>query len=734
MRLIRILITLLLALAAVLPAAGQGAPRKRVGLVLGGGGAKGAAEVGVLKVLEEAGIPIDYIAGTSIGSIVGGLYAIGYTAADLDSLFRTQDWSFLLSDQVKREATPFQSREESELYLIQVPLTDLKNVALPSGYQNGQNLVNLFSRLTVGYHEPRDFSTLPVPFRCVAVDLVTGKERVLSSGSLPEAMRASMSIPGVFTPVDSADAMFVDGGALNNFPVDVVRDMGADVVIGVDLSSGLLDREDLNSVGGVVRQLINIMGREKYERNKTLTDVYINPKLKGYYSMSFQPEAIDSMLALGEAAARDKWDELMALRRYVYGPAEADSVAPARPVRDRSGRYFVRHVRFEGISPDGTERLRRRLGLADSTYVTADEIERCVTALRGLDIFSKVEYRLTNSAPYDLVFLLEADGNWQLNVGARFDTRDIASILVNVTSGKRLTSSNHLSLTGRISKNAYLQADYSYGSLLGSKLGASYQLKYNDFDLYSNKKRVESMTFLSHRLSLFYTATLFNFSARAGARVDYFDYHHSLYDVNYTPLRRSSDFFLNYFVDFTLDTYDSKYFPTKGARTYISGTVHTDNGVSYDGNEPFVDAAFHFSTVCRLSDRLCLQPALKGRFVFGDNIPSIYQNYVGGNFDACYMAQQVAWESVQHVHIVDHDFMAAKLALRYRLKERIYLAALAEYGKESHHLKSIFAGNDLWGVALQAAYDFMLGPVALQVNYSNLYKNVGVYASAGFWF
>ena len=420
----------------------------------------------------------------------------------------------------------------------------------------------------------------------------------------------------------------------------------------------------------------------------------------------------------------------------------------ASPLAKGSSTYnFLKFMPMVNIRPEGGVTVLNRDaniringrgigGMAEQMIkgIPADEIERCVTALRGLDIFSKVEYRLTNSAPYDLVFLLEADGNWQLNVGARFDTRDIASILVNVTSGKRLTSSNHLSLTGRISKNAYLQADYSYGSLLGSKLGASYQLKYNDFDLYSNKKRVESMTFLSHRLSLFYTATLFNFSARAGARVDYFDYHHSLYDVNYTPLRRSSDFFLNYFVDFTLDTYDSKYFPTKGARTYISGTVHTDNGVSYDGNEPFVDAAFHFSTVCRLSDRFCLQPALKGRFVFGDNIPSIYQNYVGGNFDACYMAQQVAWESVQHVHIVDHDFMAAKLALRYRLKERIYLSALAEYGKESHHLKSIFAGNDLWGVALQAAYDFMLGPVALQVNYSNLYKNVGVYASAGFWF
>ena len=176
--------------------------RKKVGLVLGGGGAKGAAEVGVLKVLEEAGIPIDYIAGTSIGAIVGGLYAIGYDAADLDSLYRNQDWLFLLSDQVKRESETFLSKEEKEKYLIHVPLSKERKISLPTGYVTGQNIINLFSKLTVGYHHVDDFSTLPIPFRCVAVDLVEGQEVILSSGSLPMAMRASMSIPGVFAPVE----------------------------------------------------------------------------------------------------------------------------------------------------------------------------------------------------------------------------------------------------------------------------------------------------------------------------------------------------------------------------------------------------------------------------------------------------------------------------------------------------------------------------------------------------
>lgn len=213
-------------------------PRKKVGLVLGGGGAKGAAEVGVLKVLEEADIPVDYIAGTSIGAIVGGLYAIGYDAADIDSLYRNQNWLFLLSDQVKRESETFLSKEEREKYIVHIPLSKERKVSLPTGYVKGQNIFNLFSKLTVGYHQVDDFSNLPIPYRCVAVDLVEGKEMVFSSGSLPLAMRASMSIPGVFAPVEWKGKMLVDGGALNNLPVDVAKEMGADVIICVDLSTG----------------------------------------------------------------------------------------------------------------------------------------------------------------------------------------------------------------------------------------------------------------------------------------------------------------------------------------------------------------------------------------------------------------------------------------------------------------------------------------------------------------
>ena len=223
------ILVFLLVLFVMLDVQGQ---RKKVGLVLSGGGAKGVAHIGVLKVLEEAGIPIDYIAGTSMGSLVGALYAIGYDAHTMDSLVRRQDWTFLLSDKVYRYNLPFSEKEETEKYLVSVPIKNNREIKIPSGFISGQNIYNLFSDLTIGYHDSLDFKKLPIPFACVASNLVDGQEVIQDCGVLPLAMRASMAIPGAFAPVRKDGMVLVDGGISNNFPVDIAKAMGADIIIG----------------------------------------------------------------------------------------------------------------------------------------------------------------------------------------------------------------------------------------------------------------------------------------------------------------------------------------------------------------------------------------------------------------------------------------------------------------------------------------------------------------------
>ena len=213
----------------------QAGERRKVGVVLSGGGAKGMAHIGVLKVIERAGIPVDYVVGTSMGAIVGGLYSIGYDATTLDSLVRRQDWRYLLSDMVEPRNQSMREKYNQSTYLLSRPIIRSTGLVAEGGLISGHNLANLFSWLTVGYHDSISFDNLPIPFACVATDMVDYSEVVFRSGWLSQAMRASMAIPGVFTPVRIDSMVLVDGGLKNNYPVDVARDMGADVIIGVTL-------------------------------------------------------------------------------------------------------------------------------------------------------------------------------------------------------------------------------------------------------------------------------------------------------------------------------------------------------------------------------------------------------------------------------------------------------------------------------------------------------------------
>ncbi|MBR1462342.1 MAG: patatin-like phospholipase family protein [Prevotella sp.] len=296
------------------------AQRPRVGLVLGGGGAKGAAEVGALKVIEEAGIPIDYIAGTSIGSIVGGLYAVGWRAAALDSMFRSQEWLSLLGDRDKDEGDKMISHKDGVTYVFGFPVSrrGSKNADVLVGALNGDHVVELLQQMT-GCPDSVSFDSLPIPFRCVATDVNRPEEVVIGSGNLPHAMRASMAIPGAFKPVRSGKRLLIDGGAMNNLPVDVVKQMGADIVIAIDLSQEEKKPRDFSlkdsfGIGGWMDWLFSRPDIEKYEHNRKSADICINPRLGSYGVTSFNKDAVCAMICLGEHAARQHWDELIALK------------------------------------------------------------------------------------------------------------------------------------------------------------------------------------------------------------------------------------------------------------------------------------------------------------------------------------------------------------------------------------------------------------------------------------
>ena len=242
--------------------------RPKIGLALSGGGAGGGAHVGVLKALEEMDVPIDFIAGTSMGAIVGGFYAAGYSADSIKALMLNVDWQAAFSDRPSRRDQTMRKKELESEFLIPYRIGFNKgSIQLPLGVIEGQHLDQIFHRILQGVNEVNDFDELHIPFRAVATDLVSGEEVILATGSLPDALRASMSIPGVFAPVRMNDRLLVDGGMANNLPVSVVRAMGADIVIAVDISTPLLKEEQLKYVLSVKEQLTKFLTRSKTHRH-----------------------------------------------------------------------------------------------------------------------------------------------------------------------------------------------------------------------------------------------------------------------------------------------------------------------------------------------------------------------------------------------------------------------------------------------------------------------------------
>jgi len=709
------------------------AERKKVGLVLSGGGAKGIAHIGVIEVLEKAGIPVDVVVGTSMGAIVGGLYAIGYDGTTLDSLVRRQNWPYLLSDKLVRDKLSFSEKEVAEKYVLSFSFGKDKDKRMPAGFVSGQNVYNLFSDLTVGYHDSLDFASLPVPFACVAADMVTGKEVVLKKGLLVQAMRSSMAIPGAFTPVRTDGMVLVDGGIVNNFPVDVAKAMGADIIIGVDVQSDLREAGRLNSLPDVMGQLINLMCLNKFEANKAMTDLYIRPDVKGYSAASFNKEAIDTLLAHGVEAALLKWDELMELKRELG----TDSLSGSRP--SESGvvgdTFFVRQIHLKGIPEKDRDWIKKIIRLRDNRKMTREEIQQVITRLYGTKLFSGVTYRLLGGPEYDLELNLQRREVSELRLGVRFDSEEMAAILLNTRLNFRAMKGSRFELTSRLSKSPFVRLDYSLENPFWHKLNLIYMFKYNDFDLYEKGDKVNGTTCRYHlgELSLtdFYIR---NFKFEWGVRYEYFDYDDFLVKTDGQSVDVRSEGFISYYGLAHLETYDRRYYPTKGVSFKASYSLYTDNFIQYNNHTPFSALSADFTGVISLTNRFKLLPSVYGRVLIGHEVPYPYLNYMGGDVAGRYKGQQLPFWGIHHVELFENALLAAKLHFRQRMGSRHYLSLVGNYALQNDNFFDILKKKGVWGGGIGYSYDLPVGPVDVTVSLSDWTDKASFYFNLGFYF
>ena len=712
--------------------------RKKVGVVLSGGGAKGMAHIKALKVIEEAGIPIDYIAGTSMGAIVGGLYAIGYTTEQLDSMVRKQDWTFLLSDRIKRSAMSLTDRERSEKYTVSIPFTKTPKDAAAGGLMKGQNLANLFSDLTVGYHDSIDFNKLPIPFACVAANVVNGEQIVFHDGILSTAMRASMAIPGVFTPVRQDSMVLVDGGIVNNYPADVVKAMGADIIIGVDVQNALKKADKLNSVPDILGQIVDITCQSNHEKNVDLTDTYIRVNVEGYSSASFTPAAIDTLMRRGEEAAKEQWNSLLALKKKIgiaedYTPKQHgpySSLSNARTV-------YVTDISFSGVEVDDKKWLMKKCNLKENSDITTQQIEQALYQLRGSQSYSSASYTLKETPEgYHLNFLLQEKYERRINLGIRFDSEEIASLLVNATADLKTHIPSRLALTGRLGKRYAARIDYTLEPMQQRNFNFSYMFQYNDINIYEEGDRAYNTTYKYHLAEFGFSDVWYkNFRFGLGLRFEYYKYKDFLFKKpEISDLKVESEHFLSYFAQVQYNTYDKGRFPSKGSDFRAAYSLYTDNMAQYNDHAPFSALNASWASVIPVTRRFSVIPSIYGRILIGRDFPYPLQNVIGGDVPGFYIPQQLPFAGVTNLELMDNTIMIASIKFRQRMGAIHYLTLTGNYGLTDSNFFDILKGKQLFGVSAGYGMDSIFGPLEISLGYSNQTDKGSCFVNLGYYF
>ena len=713
--------------------------RKKVGVVLSGGGAKGMAHIKALKVIEEAGIPIDYIAGTSMGAIVGGLYAIGYTPEQLDSMVRKQNWTFLLSDRIKRSAMSLTDRERSEKFIVSIPFTKSpKDAASSGGIIKGQNLANLFSDLTMGYHDSINFDKLPIPFACVAANVVNGEQIIFHNGILSTAMRASMAIPGVFTPVRQDSMVLVDGGIVNNYPADVVKAMGADVIIGVDVQNALKKADKLNSAPDILGQIVDITCQSNHEKNVDLTDTYIRVNVDGYSSASFTPAAIDTLMRRGEEAAKAQWNSLLALKKKI---GISDNYVPKRhgPYSSLSNvrTIYVTDISFSGVEADDKKWLMKKCNLKENSNITTQQIEQALYQLRGSQSYSSASYTLTDTPEgYHLNFLLQAKYEKRINLGIRVDSEEIASLLITGTADLKTHIPSRLSLTGRLGKRYAARIDYTLEPMQQRNFNFSYMFQYNDINIYEEGERAYNTTYKYHLAEFGFSDVWYkNFRFGLGFRFEYYKYKDFLFKKpEFIGLDVESEHFLSYFAQVHYNTYDKGYFPSKGSDFKAAYSLYTDNMAQYNEQAPFSALSASWASVIPATRRFSIIPSIYGRVLIGKGIPYPLKNAIGGEVYGFYIPQQLPFAGVTNMELMENSIIITSLKFRQRMGSIHYLTLTGNYGLTDSHFFEILKGKQLFGISAGYGMDSVFGPLEISLGYSNQTDKGSCFVNLGYYF
>ena len=709
--------------------------RPKVGLVLSGGGAKGLAHIGVLKVIDSLNIKIDYIAGTSMGAIVGGLYASGYNANQLDSIFSNIDVDALLQDYTPREAKSFYEKRNDEIYALTLPFNKFK-LGLPSGLSKGLYNFNLISLLTQHVSNVRDFNQLPIPFLCIATDAETGEKMVLDKGILAQCMVASGALPTLYSPVENNGRLLIDGGVINNYPIEELLAKGVDIVIGVDVQDGLKTRNELKGVTSLLAQINNFSMIEKMEGKQKATNIYIKPDIKGYSVVDF--EKGHEIIEKGKEKALEFVKELAPYRNLTSENRNEIVVQDS---------IYIKEVGFNRLDNFTRAYILGKLKFKRNIKISNSQLQKGISNLNATQNFSAINYYFEKEQDGQnlILQLKENENNTFLKFGLHYDDLFKSGILLNYTKKKFLVKNDVASLDLILGDNIRYNFDYYIDNGFYWSFGFNSKLTTFNRNITSNITRdlaidpdISTINVDFFDLSnQAYLQTIFaqKFSIGSGLEFKYLRLRSETLQ-NRNSVFESSNY-LSLFGFIKYDSFDKKYFPKSGwnfnseLRSYVYSSDYNNSF------ERFSIAKADFAFAQPIFKNITFKFQAEGGFSIGERSIPYFDFILGG-----YGFQQVnnikPFFGYDYLSLTGESYLKLSLTADYEFYKKHHFNFIANFANIGNNifdtLETWFANPNYSGYSFGYGMETVIGPVEIKHSWSPETRDHYTWFLVGFWF
>lgn len=719
------------------------AQRPKIGVVLSGGGAKGLAHIGILKAIDSAGLKVDYITGTSMGSIIGGLYAIGYSADSIEKITRKINWDLILSNQSNMRSLIMEEKEEYSKYDIELPWVN-HWFRFSTGVIEGQELWLLFSELFRPVYNIKDFSKFSIPFRCIATDISSGEPVVLDTGEIVSAVRSSMAIPSVFTAVECNGHKLVDGGIVHNFPVRDVREMGADLVIGSNLSTPVRSSKDVTNALQVLLQVAFFREAADTRTQIPLCNIYVNQPLEKYGMGNFG-EARD-ILEQGIEEGRRLYPRLKALAdslNAIYGPQEIvkNRLPFVYPIKISSFEVKGLHNTSEGF-------FIQSMDLLTNHYYTADNLSRMVRRAFGTRYYNRINYSLEQQSDGNnkIIFEVEENPLTFAKIGLNYNQFSGISAILNLTSRNFFTPTSRSLVTVNLGQNFRIRGEHLQYFSRRANFAFNLGTQFDQFRIttYNTKSYKEEGLYNQNYVKVdghFGYSTNRDLTVGLGSRFEWIDYDPSI--TSSLEFKGRNNFFTGY-AFIRSNTLDRPVYPRRGftfnaeadhvfpqnptAQYFASNGPRNDTSFS---SAPYERFLLNYDQYVPVSEKYTLLMKLQGglNLHYRNNIMNEFS--IGGMTDQFH--NQVVFAGLREGTFYSSSFGLGMLGLRYQLFSNVLLTGRANFMVNNFVNKSTFfvTPDFLSGYALTFTYNFALGPLELSAMYNDQSKQVLGYLNIG---